>query len=455
MDKQNSLINRLIKYNFFSNEEEFLLAVSGGVDSVVLFHIFTKLHLRFIVCHCNFHLRAGDCDEDENFVRRLCEENKIPFFVKHFDTEKVAKERKISIELAARELRYEWFKEVCYKQNINTLVVAHHANDNLETALYHLVKGTGISGLRGMQNIMEWGEKKIIRPLLFATKDEIIDYARENNLRWREDYTNADNKFARNLIRNDIIPKLKTINPNLEKNFNDTAERIVHVELFFFEELKKIRQRYCHEDGGLFFIEVDELKKKRWFHTVVWELLKDYGFSYKEIGILLEDSAEVRVIKNKDYELYYLGERWVISKKENLDERREIQEAEMKVEWQDMVLMRRDFQKYEIIKDGNIAAIDGENLIFPLTWRFWREGDVFCPIGKFRFRKNVSDFLNDMKIILPKKKKVRVLENGDGKIIWVVGLRLDDRFKITEKTKKIIEYKIYSNNRPTKNNISL
>jgi tRNA(Ile)-lysidine synthase len=184
-------------------------------------------------------LRAGDCDEDENFVRRLCEENKIPFFVKHFDTEKVAKERKISIELAARELRYEWFKEVCYKQNINTLVVAHHANDNLETALYHLVKGTGISGLRGMQNIMEWGEKKIIRPLLFATKDEIIDYARENNLRWREDYTNADNKFARNLIRNDIIPKLKTINPNLEKNFNDTAERIVHVELFFFEELKK------------------------------------------------------------------------------------------------------------------------------------------------------------------------------------------------------------------------
>ena len=150
------------------------------------------------------------------------------------------------------------------------------------------------------------------------------------------------------------------------------------------------------------------------------------------------------MIKNKDYELYDLGKRWVITKKENLDERREIQEAEMKVEWRDMVLVRRDFQKYEIVKDGNIAAIDGEKLIFPLTWRFWREGDVFCPIGKFRFRKNVSDFLNDMKIILPKKKKVCVLENGDGKIIWVVGLRLDDRFKITEKTKKIIEYKIYN-----------
>ena len=158
MEKQNSLINRFIKYNFFSRKENFLVAVSGGVDSVVLFYIFVKLQLHFIVCHCNFHLREGDCDKDENLVRRLCEENNIPFLVKHFDTKKIAEERKISVELAARELRYEWFAKVCSEKNINSLDVAHHANDNIETALYHLVKGTGISGLRGMNNITEWGE---------------------------------------------------------------------------------------------------------------------------------------------------------------------------------------------------------------------------------------------------------------------------------------------------------
>ncbi len=442
MEKQNSLISRFINYNFFSHEEVFLVAVSGGVDSVVLFHIFTKLQLRFIVCHCNFHLREGDCDEDENLVRKLCKENNIPFLVKHFDTKKIAEEKKISVELAARELRYEWFKKICSEKNINSLVVAHHANDNIETALYHLVKGTGISGLRGMNNITKWGEKKIIRPLLFATKNEIIDYARENNLQWREDYTNADNKFARNLIRNEIIPKLKTINPNLEKNFYDTAERISHVELLFFEELKKIRRRYCHEDEGLFVIEVTELKKNKWFHTVMWELLKSYEFSYKEIGIFLRDSIEVRVIENKNYKLYDLGRTWVVSKKENLNIRKEVQDDEMKVEWQNMILERRDFNKYEIVKDRCFAAVDADKLIFPLTLRFWREGDVFYPIGKNRFRKNVSNFLNDLKIILPKKKKVCVLENGDGKIIWVVGLRVDDRFKITDKTKKIVQYKI-------------
>lgn len=442
MEKQNSLISRFIKNNFFSHEEEYILAVSGGVDSVVLFHIFTKLKLRFIVCHCNFHLRQGDCDQDENLVRQLCQQNNIPFLVKHFDTERISKGEKISVELAARELRYEWFKKVCYERDINTLVVAHHANDNLETALYHLVKGTGISGLRGMNNVTEWEGKQIIRPLLFATKDEIIDYARENNLQWREDYTNADNKFARNLIRNDIIPKLKTINPNLERNFNDTADRIAHVELFFFEQLNKIRQQYCHQDGSLFIIEVTELKKNKWFHTVMWELLKDYGFSYKEIGILVEDSTEVRVVNNKNYELYDMGTTWMVANKEDLCGERPINDDEIKVEWRDMILTRRDFQKYDIVKDSCIAAIDADMLTFPLTLRFWRQGDYFYPIGKLRFRKNVSDFLNDLKIVLPKKKKVCVLENGDGKIVWVVGLRIDDRFKITEKTKKIIEYKI-------------
>ena len=440
MEKQNSLITRFVKNNLLPHGEKFLVAVSGGVDSIVLFHILKKLQYRFIVCHCNFHLREGDCDEDEKFVQQLCDNNGIPFLIKHFDTNAVAKREKISVELAARELRYAWFKEICFEKNIDKLVVAHHANDNIETVLYHLVKGTGISGLRGMTAISNWAGKKIVRPLFFATKEEIINYARKNNLQWREDYTNSDNKFARNLFRNDIIPRLKTINPNLEKNFYDTAERISHIELFFFDELKKIRNQYCHEDEGLFVVDVDVLKKNKWFHTVMWELLKDFDFSYRQIAILLEGEGGVRMVGNKNYELYDLGARWVVAAKEDLEGEKKIYENEMEIEWRGVTLQRKDLEKYEIVKDSCIAAIDAEKLIFPLTWRVWHEGDVFCPIGKRRFKKNVSDFLNDLKIILPKKKKVCVLENGNGEIVWVVGLRLDDRFKVAEKTKKIVEY---------------
>lgn len=448
MEKQNSLVKKfydyILNYNLFTSNEELLVAVSGGVDSVVLFYLLKKLKFTFFVAHCNFHLRNSDSDEDEHFVKELCDENNIPLFIQHFDTKDYALKKKISIELAARELRYQWFNEICLQKNIKKLIVAHHANDNLETSLYHMIKGTGISGLRGMNNISSWGERYIIRPLLFATKEELVHYAKENNLQWREDYTNNDNTYARNLIRNEIIPKLKIINPNIEKNFYNTAERIYQTELFLQEQLEKIKEQYIRENKDFVKINVADLKKNKWFHTVIWELLKNYDFSYKQLTTLLTNSLTPRMISNKKYEIYDLNDKWIISPKKNYTITLQIFEKENTIIFDDVTIKKEEFNNinYKITKANNVAAIDADKLVFPLILRYWQEGDIFYPIGKKKFRKNVSDFLNDLKIILPMKKKVLVLENN-GDIVWVVGLRLDDRYKITEKTEKIIEYKIF------------
>lgn len=433
------MLQRFCQYitenKLFLPSQKILLAVSGGIDSVVMTDLFSKAGYVFGIAHCNFRLRGDESDGDEAFVKRLAAAYQVPFFSTGFDTASAAHTAGISIQMAARDLRYDWLNQLLIQEGYDFLATAHHLNDIIETVLLNLTRGTGIHGLAGIR--MKAG--KLIRPLLFATREEIQAYVEAQGLKWREDSSNESVKYYRNLIRHEVIPVLKKINPSLETTFGESSEKLLAAEALFNEKVEETGKKLCVWKDEELYIDIAALEMENEKKILFYEMLKDYGFSYSEISNLLFtrqtgkkiESATHIAVRDRDH--FIVAPRRPDGMKEYLVEKGM---KEVHIEDLSLELSITGNENFVISKSSDTASLDYDKLQFPLKLRGWQPGDWLIPFGLGR-RKKVSDLLVDLKIPRHHKDQVKVLLSGDA-VVWVVGLRTDERFRITEETQKIL-----------------
>lgn len=432
-----------------------LLAVSGGIDSVVLCHLCKQAGFRFAIAHCNFQLRGEESERDESFVRNLADTLNVPFFVRRFDTAHYAAEKRISIQVAARTLRYEWFFQVLeghgeQVQNdqtaasrLNCLVTAHHLDDNIETVLMNFCKGTGITGVRGMLS----KSRNIIRPLLFATKEEIRNYAKNSELIWIEDSSNDETKYTRNYFRKVVIPAVEKVYPDLQHNLKENIRRFGDVHQLYVQAIERHKQMLLEKKGKEVHVPVLKLLKSMPLSTIVYEIIKEFGFSsqqVKEVEKLLTSesgkyvvSATHRILRNRAWLIIspIAANEQEIIVVEKKDQEKIFADKCIKLNWVDK-------EEVRMTADNQMAFLDAAEVQFPLLIRKWRQGDYFYPLG-MRKKKKLARFFIDRKMPLTDKEKVWVVESHK-RILWVVGLRIDDRFKITDKTRQVLRLAITS-----------
>jgi tRNA(Ile)-lysidine synthase len=414
-----------------------LMTVSGGIDSMVMSHLFISAGFDTGIAHCNFCLRGKESDRDEEFVKKYADDNNIPFFYKRFDTKGYASKHRISLQMAARDLRYKWFEEIRKKRKYDKIAIAHNLNDNIETLLINLTRGTGITGLTGMKP----SGYHIIRPLLFATREKITDYCKKNGIKYREDRSNAETKYMRNRIRHLVIPVLKEINPSVEITLHETTERLSGINEIVAIFINKLKEKVLTEKGKETILKIVPLRQYLDNSSILYELTKQFGMT----NALLKDLRNIlkgrtggriftdthRIIKNRN-EL-------IITRKTNEDtESYEIRNMAgfKKVSFIKSVISVNITLNFHIPSGSGTACLDFDKVVFPLLIRKWRFGDSFYPLG-MKQKKKLSDYFTDRKYSIPDKEKTYILESG-GKIAWIVGERIDDRFKITGKTKKAI-----------------
>jgi tRNA(Ile)-lysidine synthase len=447
-DNHTNLLNDFLafihQHRLLESNGTTLLAVSGGVDSVVMSHLFYRAQLKFAIAHCNFSLRGKDSDQDEELVRELAQHYQVAYYTKTFDTLTYGQQHSLSIQMAARQLRYPWFEELCNQHQLQQIATAHHHDDVLETLLLNLTKGTGIAGLHGILP----HKGKIIRPLLFADKSSLLQYAQSEKLSWREDASNAEDTYARNLIRNQVIPLLKTINPNLSNTSQLTVERLGQVDLLFQEQLATIKQEIFFTKGDTYEINPTLIQHKPWATVVIWELLKPFGFNFPQIKQLLSNQLQSgKKLYSTKYQLYVDRDKWLIiphlSSQQNsyLIPNQTLKRLETSHYSLQISIILKEI--YQIQSNNQVAALDLASLEFPLTIRKWQPGDFFYPLG-MRQRKKVSDFLVDAKVPRPYKEQVYVLVRGN-KIAWVIGYRIDERFKVKATTQEVYEIGLLPN----------
>jgi len=419
-----------------------LVAVSGGLDSVVLLDLLIKSRYTIAVAHANFQLRGVESDGDETFVKQLALSSKIPVYVQSFDTNNYAIEKGVSIQMAARDLRYAWFFDVLDREKFDLVATAHHLNDNLETSLINFVRGTGLQGFLGISKKNE----RIVRPLLIFHRKEIEAYARQRDLSWREDSSNAGDEYQRNFIRHQVVPRLKEINPTLEETYAQTIHRLYAAQELADLGLEGLKQKYVSERESQVRILKSLLKERRHPSGILWELIKDYGFNLVQCEEIVRASSGQpgKVFLAPRVQLIIDRETLIISEYPEAWTEIGIEETQLEATLGAWSLSIGEHPDTGTINaDPFTALLDKEKLTFPLKWRSWKEGDSFHPLG-MDHRKKISDFLIDMKISGKDKGAVTVLESG-GVVAWVVGYRIDDRFKITRETKSLIAFKVTMN----------
>jgi tRNA(Ile)-lysidine synthase len=421
----------------FLEGKKLLLAVSGGLDSMVLVHLFQQLDYEIVVLHCNFQLRGVESFGDQQFIQEYTSQNGISFSFTQFDTEAFAKDYKLSTQLAARELRYSWFYEQLEIQKGDYVLTAHHADDNLETFLINLSRGTGLDGLTGIpaQNDI------VIRPLLPFTRQEIEEYATQNKLSWREDSSNASDKYLRNKIRHHLIPVLKELNPNFMNSFEKTQTYLQESQELVADAAIMVYQQVAKEKDGDIYFDINQLLKLPNYTSYLYQWLTEFGFTaWEDIYNLVTNQSgkhvfapQFRLIKDRDY-LILSPLKLATDKQEFL-----IESIESKVNFPLNMLFSN---VTEISATLNSAIfVDQEKLQFPLVLRRWNEGDVFQPFGMGGKSKKVSKLFKDEKLSLIEKENVWLL-CSESQVVWVVGIRQDERFKIDSKTKKILKIAI-------------
>jgi tRNA(Ile)-lysidine synthase len=413
-----------IEQNFAQlKDKKLLLAVSGGVDSMVLLDLFYKLKFDICVAHCNFQLRGKESDADELLVREICQDGYIPYFINSFDTLEFAKENKLSIQLAARKLRYDWFQEII-SLGFDYVLTAHHLDDNVETFLINFTRGTGLEGLTGIpaQN------GNIIRPLLPFSREEIENYAQQNKIQWREDSSNASDKYFRNKLRHDIVPILKEFNIGFLDSFQNTLHHLQQAELLVNDASKLVYEKVVRHKNDQIEIYLQSLLEFQNYQVYLYEWLKEYGFSaWSDIFDLVDAQSGKQVFSEthtllKDREKLILFKRKSISKSVVFN----IQSMESKVN----IPLKLEFSRFSGGRDvnSNCIFVDEDKIKFPLTIRKWQEGDYFYPAG-MNGKKKLSKYFKDEKYSLLDKENQWLL-CSENQIVWVIGKRADDRFLV-------------------------
>jgi tRNA(Ile)-lysidine synthase len=414
-----------------------LLAVSGGVDSVVLTDLVARSGFDFRIAHCNFQLRGEESERDEQFVRALGKKYGKEVLVKRFDTQAFAAAHKMAIQEAARELRYEWFKTILQQ---SFLVTAHHADDNIETMLMHLFRGTGIKGLAGIQPA-QW-DRALLRPLLPFRKQQLTDYARAQQLDFVEDTSNSSDKYTRNFFRNRLIPAIREVFPQAEENMLHTIDHLQEALQVYDHAIAMQLKKLAERKGEELHIPVLKWKQAAPLHTITRELLKPYGFTpaQTEEAIKLLDASNASYLQSPTYRLIR-NRKWMIIA-ENANEAVQhilIEKHDQTIAFCNHILTIHQSHlttHHQQLTSPSVALLDAGKIRFPLLLRKWKQGDYFYPLGMQK-KKKLSRFFIDLKLSPTEKEKAWVLEM-DQKIVWVIGYRIDDRFKLTEQTKELL-----------------
>lgn len=413
-----------------------LVAISGGVDSVVLAHLMQESGRQVALAHCNFQLRGAESDADEAFVRDLALRLELPFFVKHFDTRAFAQENGLSVQMAARQLRYSWFEEIRRENTFTAIATAHHLNDTVETTLLNLARGTGLNGLTGIPVRNGY----VVRPLLFAQRDAIEIYARAQGLAWREDSSNASDDYTRNYIRRHLIPLFQELNPG----FLNTAARMMQRLQDLSDNLQPLLEPLrMPEPKGQIRLEKKRLAAFPAPSALLYDLLRPYGFTEEQARQAAESQEHIGLELHADS-----GYRLLVDREALIVCPAETTFAPLRIEADDLLLRLPDGSRLGLIPaapappfpDGlETILVDAAKLQFPLLLRPWQSGDVFQPLGMKGQHQKLQDFLVNQKIPRFDKSRIWLLLNGDGTAIWVLGLRPDERFKITEATTKALK----------------
>lgn len=423
-----------INQNFpFLKERKLLLATSGGIDSMVLLHLCVQSGLDVRVAHCNFQLRGKESDADEQFVKSECEKLGILVFVNHFDTQKFAEEHKLSIQVVARNLRYDWFQTLLINNGYDYILTAHHLDDSLETFLINFTRGSGLDGLTGIPQ----QNGTIIRPLLVFSRNEIEVFAKENSILWREDSSNASDKYLRNKLRHDVIPVLKELNPGLLDSFENTISHLKQALTMVDDASRIVYRKVVTDVNFQKRIDLTELMQLPNYRAYLYEWLESFGFTdWDSINDLVAAQSGKQIFSKNHVVLKDRNELIIYQKKEE-DTTGEylVEKGQKEVKFP----LKLAFSKADTVsvQTTNTIFVDEEKLRFPLEIRKWQEGDLFYPFG-MDGKKKLSKFFKDEKFSLIDKSEAWLL-CSDNQIVWVMGRRQDDRFKVTQQTTNILQ----------------
>ena len=436
----NIRFSNYLKDNSLS-KQKILLAVSGGVDSMVMLHLFLQSGMKIGAAHCNFQLRGQDSLEDENFVLSQASKYGIKSHVIRFETDDYAKKAGLSIQMAARELRYNWFEQIRKENNYDFIATAHHSDDMIETFLLNLLRKTGISGLHGIKD----RSGNIIRPMLFTNKEEIMEYADKHDIKYREDVSNTDDYYKRNYIRHHIIPEFKKLNPHFAATLLDSIDILSKQEIVYKEHIYNTIQSFLTIENNVPTIEIEKIKNLQPLDIYLFEFLSPFGFNHAQINDLIQC-------------LYTTEEKVFISQTNRLLKTRHTLkittlhstaspsffitslDTNLFLSAGIHINVEEACNDFSFEKDTFTAYFDLDKISFPLQICTWQNGDFFYPFGG-KGKKKLSDFFSELKLSSVEKQNVRLLCNSNGDILWVIGIRSDNRYKVSISTHKILKLK--------------
>ena len=432
--------NRFLEYiktnNLADKSDKILIGVSGGRDSVFMAEMFIRTGFDIEIAHTNFSLRGEESDSEEKFVKEYAKKHNLKFHSIKFDTKAYAQENKISIQMAARQLRYSWFDELIEEHNFASIAVAHNRNDTVETFFINLIRGTGIKGLKGISN----KKGNVIRPILFADRKDITAYLQKNNIAWKDDSSNDSDKYQRNFIRHNIIPKFEELDQDFVSRMQTNMKALSSINAVYENEVKHRKQKVFVNQLDKILVNIEMLKKLNPLDTYLFEFIREYDFSYEQVLELIDilDSSSGKQILSKTHRIVKDREFLIIT---NLTQKNEEEYIIQKGMIHLKAPLHLHFEifnnvNFKIPKDKNIASLDCQKLEFPLKLRRWKKGDSFMPLGMNNFKK-LSKFFIDEKFSIVDKENTWILTTANNNIIWIVGHRIDNRFIIDEKTEKV------------------
>jgi len=429
--------NYIQKLDLCRPDDRILLAVSGGIDSVVMAHLFKEAGYDCMLAHCNFQLRGEDSEGDENFVRSLASYLELPIMVKHFDVEAEMQEHGISLQMAARDLRYAWFEELITGHSMDRVATAHNQNDAVETFFLNLSRGSGIRGLKGISP----SRGRIIRPLLFSSRSQIESYQKSNRIEYREDSSNRETKYQRNKIRHDVLPVMEQINPGFLEVMEGNMALLGEVFEIYDQSIQEIRKELFKEKNGKITIAIEKLRALSPLRTWLYELFSPFGFTRMQCeGIeKIMEAGPGRQSISTTHRLFMDRDRMILLptgiksfERFYLDDPENHSSLPFPM---DMEVLDRSALG-SIPRDPNTACLDLDSFQFPLIIRRWMHGDYFYPLGMEQ-NKKLSDFFIDEKVPVPEKEGIWIMASGK-KIVWIMGYRIDNRFRITASTKRVL-----------------